>query len=81
MQVIEICPLGKRCTEEVDGNIERCKWYMCFRVTDQNGKIGEDWQCAQTWIPVLQAELLEMMRLHTKETTSNEKSSIIHPLV
>lgn len=77
MQVIEFCPLGKRCSEEVDGNIERCRWYMCFRVTNQEGKIGEDWQCAHTWIPVLQAELLEMMRSQIKENTSNEKSRII----
>lgn len=77
MKVIEACPMGMMCTEEVDGNIERCKWYMCFRVTDQNGKSGEDWQCAMTWNAVLQAELLDMMRQQMKENKPNEKSRII----
>lgn len=79
MKVVETCPLGKKCIEwgGEEEKTERCKWYMCFRVTDQDGKSGEDWQCAMTWNAVLQAELLDMMRYQMKENKPNEKSRII----
>lgn len=64
MEVIEFCPINKRnkCTDEIDGQMHRCQWYMPFTSTDKDGKTTKTWRCAFAWVPILQIEALQLMR-------------------
>ena len=48
------CPLGKEC--------ESCLWSLEFETTPPSGGRVKVSQCAVRWLPLLQVELLTMMR-------------------
>lgn len=48
------CPLGKKC--------ESCLWSLEFETTPPTGGRVKVSRCAVEWLPLLQVELLTMMR-------------------
>lgn len=64
MDIIETCPMdsNKKCSEEKNGCLYRCKWFMPFNETDKDGNNLEKWNCAVAWVPLLQIEELSLIR-------------------
>jgi hypothetical protein len=56
MDVKLTCPLGSTCEEIKDNQLHRCRWYTELKGTDAQGKEHNTWDCAITWMPILQLE-------------------------
>ena len=54
------CPLGKVC-EDIDLK-HRCLWFMEFTTTTAAGEIFKTKQCAMTWLPILQIEMIQAVK-------------------
>lgn len=39
IEIVKVCPLGKKCSEIVDGKIHECMWYTTIQ--GQNPQTGE----------------------------------------
>lgn len=62
IKVNHFCPLGSKCEEIKDNEIQRCHWYIRLNGEDAMGKKTEDWGCAITVQVILQLESIQTTR-------------------
>jgi len=57
------CPLGAKCEESTNDEIQRCHWYVLLRGKHpQSGADIDEWGCAIAWQPILTIESSQQMR-------------------
>jgi len=77
LEVVRTCPLGSKCEEAKDGKIHRCAWYTRIAGTNpQDGSQTDDWECAITWMPILQIEMSNTNRSQSAALESFRNESV-----
>ncbi len=58
------CPLGSTCrkTDDEGNDLERCRWYIEVKGTDAQGSEVDRWDCAISFMPIMQLETAQNVR-------------------
>lgn len=77
METVLTCPLGSKCEEAKDGKIYRCAWYTRLQGKNpQSEEIIDQWGCAISWLPIMQAEVAQTNRGQTEAICSMRDENI-----
>jgi len=77
IEIVTFCPLGKVCEEIKDNKLHRCQWWK--RLTGQHPQTGEtidEWDCAISWLPILQTEMARTNRGQTAAIESFRNETV-----
>lgn len=79
IEIVKTCPLGSKCEEIKDGKLYRCQWYVNLKGKHpQSEEIIDEWDCAISWMPIMQVEVAQTNRGQTAalESFRNELTNV-----